>query len=165
MSSTDGEGEEERPTSKRLLVNSAVSSASWRPSSLQDYASKKSHLSVTDLVSPSWCEYLFQYRTLGLAHLPIAQRPEKVITPQGALLVPDLAIVQQQEVTLASGKATHKALEDEAHPVRTEIRTTTEEDRWALRLLRLMTGLQALMDHGCCVSQKEDIQALSSYLC
>lgn len=36
------------------------------PTSLPDYARKKGSLSVTDMVSPLWCEYAYQYNILGM---------------------------------------------------------------------------------------------------
>lgn len=36
------------------------------PLSLAHYASQKGYWSVSDLVAPLWCEYLFQYNVLGM---------------------------------------------------------------------------------------------------
>lgn len=155
MAEANRQGEEQVSGEGPHTRSSSCRSSREGPSSLQVYASAKAHLSVTDLVGPAWCEYLFQYRILGLAHLPISQRPEKVVTPQGATLVPDSTIAQQREQTLASGKAVHQTLEDEVQPVKVEVRTSVREDRWALRLLQMMVGLQALVEQGCCVSSSK----------
>jgi exonuclease V len=45
----------------------------------------------------------------------------------------------------------HKKLEEELHPVTVRVRTRTREDAWALRYLRLITGLRSLLDCGCVV--------------
>jgi exonuclease V len=122
------------------------------PSSLEQYAASRNYSSVTDLVSPVWCEYAFQYKLLGQGHLPVSERPEQITTPQGNVVQVNIEIAQQRDKILVAGRQVHKRLEKEIHPVRVRVETTTREDAWGLRLLQLITGLKILMESGCCVS-------------
>ncbi|PWN51309.1 hypothetical protein IE53DRAFT_328657 [Violaceomyces palustris] len=115
------------------------------PTSLQEHALRKPHFSVSDLVSPSWCEYSFQYGVLGMSHLPPSQRPESILTPSGVTLKSDRSKVEVKEKVLEAGKAIHSVLEDEAHPDRVTVRVVTREDEWGLRLLNLITSLKILI--------------------
>jgi exonuclease V len=107
---------------------------------------------VTDLVSPVWCEYAFQYNLLGMSHLPVSERPEQIATPDGNIVRPNVEIAHGRERVLKSGREVHERLEREIHPVKVHVETTTREDSWGLRLLQLITGLKILMESGCCVS-------------
>jgi exonuclease V len=124
------------------------------PTSLMDYTLSRGYCSVTDLVSPLWCEYAFQYNLLGMSHLPVSQRPEQIATPQGNIVKPNVEISVEREKILQSGREVHKRLEKEIHPVRIYVETTTKEDTWGLRLLQLITGLKVLLEDGCCVSER-----------
>ncbi|PWN35068.1 uncharacterized protein FA14DRAFT_178449 [Meira miltonrushii] len=120
------------------------------PGTLPQYRDAKKYLSVTDFVSPLWCEYAFHYGILGLRHLPVSQRPKEIETPSGHILRPDKQVAQQREKVLVGGRKVHEKLEKEIHPVKVRVQTTTREDEWALRILRLITGLKTLLDSGCC---------------
>lgn len=123
------------------------------PTSLVEYAASRNYCSVTDLVSPVWCEYAFQYNLLGLSYLPVSERPEQIITPQGKTVKVNVEKAQQRDKILTAGKQVHKMLEKEIHPSKVYIQTTTREDEWGLRLLQLISGLKVLMAGGCCVSR------------
>lgn len=120
------------------------------PGTLPHYREAKKYLSVTDFVSPLWCEYAFHYGILGLRHLPVSQRPKEIETPSGHILKPDKQVAQQREKVLVGGRKVHEKLEKEVHPVKVRVQTTTKEDEWALRFLRLITGLKTLLESGCC---------------
>lgn len=122
------------------------------PTSLVEYAVSRDYCSVTDLVSPVWCEYAFQYNLLGLSHLPVSERPKEITTPQGKIVKVNVEKAQQRDKILTAGKQVHKRLEQEIHPVKVYIQTTTREDTWGLKLLQLISGLKTLMSAGCCVS-------------
>lgn len=84
-------------------------------------APKKS-LSVTDLVSPAWCELQYWY-TLKF-HGRKKQTPE-----------------------MKRGSAVHKELEDEVYTtVKVEIKT--KEDAWGLRIWNVIQGLRTLEEVG-----------------
>jgi exonuclease V len=133
------------------------------PTSLTEYAQSRNYSSVTDLVSPVWCEYAFQYKLLGQGHLPVSERPEEIKTPQGNIVKVNIEIAQQRDKILVAGRQVHKRLEKEIHPVRVRVQTTTKEDAWGLRLLQLITGLKILMDSGCCVSFTSSDESKGAY--
>ncbi|KAN0062585.1 hypothetical protein ACQY0O_005117 [Thecaphora frezii] len=125
--------------------------AKWTPpASLQDHFRRKGYLSVTELASPSWCEYNYQYSVLGaLSTLPASERPATITTPEGATLQPSLAVLEEKERVLDRGKAVHAQLEKEAQPGdAVELDTTTREDVWAARLLDTWCKLEWLRKGG-----------------
>lgn len=151
MSVEEGEGASGKKEEATQIVERRRSRRA-PPSSLTEYAESRGYCSVTDLVSPSWCEYAFQYNTLGMSYLPVSERPEQIITPQGNIIKLNVDLAHQREKILIAGREVHKRLEKEIHPIRVHVETTTKEDMWGLRILQLVTGLKVLMDSGCCVS-------------
>ena len=82
----------------------------------------KKALSVTDLVSPSWCELQYWY--------VLSKHGRKRRTP-----------------AMKQGTAVHKTLEDQVHrTVEVEIRKS--EDAWGLRIWNIIQGLRTLRDTG-----------------
>lgn len=82
----------------------------------------KKGLSVTDLVSPAWCELQYWY---SLTH-----HGRKKRTP-----------------AMKQGSRVHQVLEDQVHTtVRVEI--ATKEDGWGLRIWNVIQGLRALRNNG-----------------
>lgn len=82
----------------------------------------KKALSVTDLVSPSWCELQYFY--------VLSKHGRKRRTP-----------------AMKQGSAVHQALEDEVH-ITVPIETTKIEDSWGLRFWNICQGLKTLRDTG-----------------
>ncbi|KAK5072113.1 hypothetical protein LTS08_000791 [Lithohypha guttulata] len=82
----------------------------------------KKALSVTDLVSPSWCELQYYY--------VLSKHGRKRRTP-----------------AMKQGSAVHQSLENEVH-VTVPVETTTKEDTWGLRLWNICQGLKTLRDTG-----------------
>ncbi|MCJ1386884.1 hypothetical protein MMC17_010012 [Xylographa soralifera] len=82
----------------------------------------KKALSVTDLVSPSWCELQYWYS--------MTKHGKKRRTP-----------------AMRQGSAIHKTLEDEVHRTVT-IDIQTKEDAWGLRILNVIQGLWTLRETG-----------------
>lgn len=119
------------------------------PSSLAAYVESKGYLSVTELVGPTWCEFSYQYGIFGLSFLPASQRPTEVALPSGAVLRPNFVLAEKKEEIQVAGREIHKKLEEEIHPEKVYVQTKSREDDWALRLLRLVVGLRALIDGGC----------------
>ncbi|KAL8854750.1 MAG: hypothetical protein Q9221_000533 [Calogaya cf. arnoldii] len=79
-------------------------------------------LSVTDLVSPSWCELQYWFT--------LTKHGKKRRTP-----------------AMKQGTAVHKILEEQVHhTVQIDIRT--REDKWALRIWNVIQGLRTLRETG-----------------
>ncbi|KIW10575.1 hypothetical protein PV08_11539 [Exophiala spinifera] len=82
----------------------------------------KKPLSVTDLISPAWCELQYFY--------VLSKHGRKRRTP-----------------AMKQGSAVHQALEDEVH-VTVPVRVVTKEDSWGLRLWNVIQGLRTLRETG-----------------
>ena len=82
----------------------------------------KKTLSVTDLISPAWCELQYLYT--------LSKHGKKKRTP-----------------AMKQGTAVHKALEDEVHTT-VQVSTTKREDSWGLRIWNIIQGLRTLRDTG-----------------
>ena len=106
---------------------------------------------MSELVAPVWCEYQHLYSLLGQAHLPPSQRPTSIVTPSGATVQLDVKQAKDREDILEKGRTVHEKLEKEIHPgERIYVRTKSKEDDWALRMLKFVTGVKALLEGGCC---------------
>ncbi|KAL8709404.1 MAG: hypothetical protein Q9220_005787 [cf. Caloplaca sp. 1 TL-2023] len=82
----------------------------------------KKPLSVTDLVSPSWCELQYWYT--------LTKHGKKKRTP-----------------AMRQGSAVHKTLEEEVHQT-VAIDIQTKEDAWGLRIWNVIQGLRTLRETG-----------------
>ena len=82
----------------------------------------KKALSVTDLVSPSWCELQYWY----------------VLTKHGR---------KRRTPAMKQGSAVHKTLEDQVHRT-VEVKIQKSEDAWGLRIWNIIQGLRTLRDTG-----------------
>ncbi|KAL8946595.1 MAG: hypothetical protein Q9222_007031, partial [Ikaeria aurantiellina] len=82
----------------------------------------KKTLSVTDLVSPSWCELQYWYT--------LTKHGKKKRTP-----------------AMRQGSAVHKTLEEEVHRT-VAIDIQTREDAWGLRIWNVIQGLRTLRETG-----------------
>ncbi|KAJ5682586.1 hypothetical protein N7462_005751 [Penicillium macrosclerotiorum] len=78
--------------------------------------------SVTDLVSPAWCELQYWYT--------LTKHGRKRRTP-----------------AMKKGSVVHKALEDEIYTT-VPVEITTKEDAWALRIWNVIQGLRMLREYG-----------------
>ncbi|CAG8979039.1 hypothetical protein HYALB_00011609 [Hymenoscyphus albidus] len=79
-------------------------------------------LSVTDLVSPAWCELQYWYS--------LTLHGRKKRTPE-----------------MKQGSRVHQVLEDQVHTTVT-VEVATIEDRWGLRIWNVIQGLQSLRNYG-----------------
>ncbi|KAL2006701.1 hypothetical protein VTN00DRAFT_9369 [Thermoascus crustaceus] len=79
-------------------------------------------LSVTDLVSPAWCELQYWY----------------TLTKHGR---------KRRTAAMKLGSTVHKTLEDEVHTT-VPVEITTKEDAWALRIWNVIQGLRTLREFG-----------------
>ena len=82
----------------------------------------KKALSVTDLVSPSWCELQYWYT--------LTKHGRKRRTP-----------------AMRQGSEIHKTLEDEVHTT-VAVDIITKEDAWGLRIWNTIQGLRTLQETG-----------------
>ena len=82
----------------------------------------KKPLSVTDLVSPSWCELQYWYT--------LTKFGKKRATP-----------------AMKQGTSIHKKLEDQVH-VTVAVEAPTAEDAWGLRIWNVIQGLRTLRETG-----------------
>ncbi|KAF7509952.1 hypothetical protein GJ744_007266 [Endocarpon pusillum] len=82
----------------------------------------KKALSVTDLVSPAWCELQYFYT--------LSKHGKKRATP-----------------AMRQGTKVHKKLEDEVHTT-VPVEITTKEDSWGLRIWNIIQGLRTLQETG-----------------
>ncbi|MCJ1398207.1 hypothetical protein MMC11_001404 [Xylographa trunciseda] len=97
--------------------------AADRRSPLERFRTKpKKALSVTDLVSPSWCELQYWYS--------LTKHGRKRRTP-----------------AMRQGSAVHKTLEDQVHRTVT-VEILTKEDAWGLRIWNVIQGLKTLRETG-----------------
>lgn len=83
----------------------------------------KKALSVSDLVSPAWCELQYWY----------------TLTLQGGK--------KKRTFAMKQGSVVHQKLEDQVHTtVRVDV--ATKEDAWGLRIWNVIQGLRSLRDSG-----------------
>ena len=82
----------------------------------------KKTLSVTDLVSPSWCELQYWYT--------LTKHGKKKRTP-----------------AMRQGSRVHKRLEDQVYST-VQVDVNTKEDAWGLRIWNTIQGLKTLRDTG-----------------
>ncbi|KAL9011536.1 MAG: hypothetical protein Q9173_003626 [Seirophora scorigena] len=82
----------------------------------------KKALSVTDLISPSWCELQYWFT--------LTKHGRKRRTP-----------------AMKQGSAVHRTLEDEVHHT-VAVSITTKEDAWGLRIWNAIQGLRTLRETG-----------------
>lgn len=82
----------------------------------------KKTLSVTDLVSPAWCELQYEYT---LKHHGRKKRT----------------------LAMEEGSKVHQKLEDQVHTV-VKVDIETKEDAWGLRIWNVIQGLRTLRDTG-----------------
>ncbi|KAJ5917353.1 hypothetical protein N7466_010907 [Penicillium verhagenii] len=78
--------------------------------------------SVTDLVSPAWCELQYWY----------------TLTKHGR---------KRRTAAMKKGSSVHKTLEDEVYTT-VPVDITTKEDAWALRIWNVIQGLRILRQYG-----------------
>ncbi|KAI9784666.1 MAG: hypothetical protein M1816_000782 [Peltula sp. TS41687] len=82
----------------------------------------KKPLSVTDLISPSWCELQYWYTLSKYGRKPAT-------------------------AAMRQGTAAHKVLEEQVHTT-VPVRTHTREDSWGLRIWNIVQGLRSLRETG-----------------
>ncbi|KAF9486478.1 hypothetical protein BDN70DRAFT_988033 [Pholiota conissans] len=102
-------------------------------------------LSVTDLCAPSWCEVQYDYGLRGRRSRPLARRPKSFVSSTGKTISPAVPIAQENDITTKQGQTIHKELEREIKYEELKVDITTEETRWALRLVNMIACLRGIM--------------------
>ena len=121
----------ERPTSRAERESSVSIESPLDPkpevpdlrSPLERFRTKpRKALSVTDLVSPSWCELQYWY----------------VLTKHGK---------KRRTPAMKQGSVVHQTLEDQVHQT-VPVEITSKEDAWGLRIWNSIQGLKSLRETG-----------------
>ncbi|KAJ3763142.1 exonuclease V [Lentinula raphanica] len=110
---------------------------------------KSQILSVTDLVSPAWCEVQFDYGLRQQRHRKLQYRPPSFVTEHGKEIVVDQVIAAKSDVIKKKGTTVHKELEREIRPEEIKVKTQTEEERWGLRIINMIDCVDSLLLLGC----------------
>ncbi|KAI6047852.1 exonuclease V [Pisolithus marmoratus] len=130
-------------TSSTLLF---VSPAADSPYSR--FCSWRKAFSVTDLVSPAWCELQYEYGFFAQKHKPLHLRPSSFISRSGKQVHVQRDRATTSDRRLRRGKSTHQALENELRPVTVTVTTNTPEERFGLRVAQLITGFNEVIASG-----------------
>ncbi|KAF2228052.1 exonuclease V [Elsinoe ampelina] len=108
---------------RRLFAPFAVENQDETKSPLERFRTQpKKPMSVTDLVSPSWCELQYMYS----------------LSKYGRV---------KQTPAMKQGSSVHKELEEEVH-IAIPVETVTREDMFALRIWNIIQGLRTLRATG-----------------
>ncbi|KAH9891706.1 exonuclease V [Cubamyces lactineus] len=134
-----------RADSHRLVKGSKS-----RTTPFQQFRRWNKVLSVTDLVGPSWCEVQFDYGLRQQRYKKLEDRPTAFVTAEGKTINVVQDVAAKNDRTVTRGKSVHKVLEREMQPEQVAVEITTQEERWALRLINMLAGLQTLAELGYC---------------
>lgn len=89
-------------------------------------------------------------RQRTLPFLPPSERPKVIQTAKGAAIQVDQHKVEDKDRILKRGQKIHKRLEREIHPEEVVVRSTSVEETWAIRMLNMLSSLEALLTLGKC---------------
>ncbi|KAG2154567.1 exonuclease V a 5' deoxyribonuclease-domain-containing protein [Suillus clintonianus] len=137
-----------KPLQRTATLDSGMRPRKQVRSPYEQFCSWKKGFSVTDLVSPVWCEVQYEYGLYGERNKPIERRPSSFTSRDGKQIQVHQNVAQQNDRTLKRGASIHKALELEVRPEKVPIRISTNGERWALRLFNLTAGLEQLIHEG-----------------
>ncbi|THV01421.1 hypothetical protein K435DRAFT_853830 [Dendrothele bispora CBS 962.96] len=101
--------------------------------------------SVTDLVSPAWCEVQFDYGLRQKRSRKLEHRPGSFTAESGKEIVVDQKVAAVNDEVTKKGKSIHKKLEQEVRPEEVVVEVTTNEERWALRFLNMISSFDSLI--------------------
>ncbi|KAF8204228.1 exonuclease V a 5' deoxyribonuclease-domain-containing protein [Mycena galopus ATCC 62051] len=106
-------------------------------------------LSVTDLISLAWCEVQFDYGLRQKRSKKLENRPPSFRSESGKEILVQQDVAVRNDKTTKRGQFIHKELELELRPdEEIPIVITTEEERWALRLINFLSSLGSLRAEG-----------------
>ncbi|KAF2631854.1 hypothetical protein BU25DRAFT_455266 [Macroventuria anomochaeta] len=110
------------PSNSRTLLVPEAAENDTRPPLVRFRTKPKKPLSVTDLVSPAWCELQYFYTLSTFGRKPRTQ-------------------------AMRTGSKIHQKLEDEVHTT-VPVQIQTKEDRFGLRMWNTISGLRCLRETG-----------------
>ncbi|EAU92574.2 hypothetical protein CC1G_06585 [Coprinopsis cinerea okayama7 len=119
-----------------------------KDASLMDLFRTKRILSVTDLVGPTWCEVQYDYGLRQRRSRPIKDRPTSFKSATGKEIKVEAKVAEKNDVRTKQGQAVHKELEREVKAEELKVDVTSEEERWALRLLNAIVCFQIMQREG-----------------
>ncbi|CAK5265654.1 unnamed protein product [Mycena citricolor] len=105
---------------------------------------KNGTLSVTDLISLSWCEVQYDYGLRQRRSAKLEKRPASFKTEKGKEITVRKDVAARNDRTTKRGQVIHKELERQVKPVEIEVLIASDEERWALRILNLLQSLSIL---------------------
>ncbi|KIM88930.1 hypothetical protein PILCRDRAFT_813929 [Piloderma croceum F 1598] len=134
-----------------LLSNATVSLLTRREkaSPFQHYRSWNKVLSVSDLVSPAWCELQFDYGLRQKRSRKLENRPASFTSAEGKVISVEKNVAAKNDRKIQRGRSVHKILEKEIRPEEVRVPISFEEERWALRLVNMLSGIHTLITLGC----------------
>ncbi|KAI0686641.1 exonuclease V [Cytidiella melzeri] len=146
---------EQSPSSRDATVTDRPRVAAQEKKALspQEKYHRNNWFRTTDLTSPIWCEYMYEYRFLQEREKkkPDQKQAETIITPKGNAIPVDIKRVEGQHAMREAGKSVHRVLEREIHPVEIKlVKTDSIEEKWALIFTRMMESVQSLITIGRC---------------
>ncbi|KAJ4485730.1 exonuclease V [Lentinula aciculospora] len=135
-------------TSNHTSSNASKTKEADRVTPLQQFR-KNNILSVTDLVSPAWCEVQFDYGLRQQRHRRLKDRPASFVTELGKEIVVDSGVAAKSDATKKKGASVHKKLEREIRPEEISVQVNIEEERWGLRIINMIDCIDSLLLLGC----------------
>ncbi|KAF8625217.1 hypothetical protein AX15_005518 [Amanita polypyramis BW_CC] len=130
-----------------IQVHETTPSTSANTPPMQTF--RRNHvLSVTDLVSPAWCEVQFDYGLRQRRSRPLEMRPDSFLSASGKEIPVEKKIAVQNDHITKRGRAVHKELEKELGLKEIQVFVTSPEERWALRMLNFVTGIEGILTNG-----------------
>ncbi|KAF6758959.1 exonuclease V [Ephemerocybe angulata] len=100
-------------------------------------------LSVSNVVSPRWCEQRFVYGFLRRR----SESPTSFFSGKGKRIKVDMKIAEENAAQRKRGMDVHLYLEREISEKKYSIRPRFWEERWALRILGIFAALRSLIDN------------------
>jgi len=94
------------------------------------------------------CEVQFDYGLHQQRHKPLEKRPSSFTAASGKQISVQNSTAALNDKAQKKGKSVHKQLEKEIHPDVYVVDTTSDEERWGLRLHNLIAGLHELLLTG-----------------
>ncbi|KAK2461457.1 hypothetical protein APHAL10511_005920 [Amanita phalloides] len=105
-------------------------------------------LSVTDLVSPAWCEVQFDYGLRQKRSRPLEKRPDSFVSVSGKAISVEKNVAAKNDAITKQGQAVHKKLEQELGLKELQVSVTSQEERWALKILNFIMGIEGILSSG-----------------
>ncbi|KAF8167402.1 exonuclease V a 5' deoxyribonuclease-domain-containing protein [Crassisporium funariophilum] len=140
-------GEHEPPV-RESSPNSSDAGTPKKKQSPKKQFRRRNIFSVTDLVSPAWCEVQFDYGLRGRRSRPIETRPKSFVSSAGKTISVKETVAKKNDIITKQGQAVHKKLEREIKVEEIQVDVSTEETRWALRLVNMLACMKGMLVDG-----------------